>query len=164
MSHVPELPFVLAHTGIEHHADVVHRPIRERWLEGEREVVRAYDAIAGLAREGKKALLEKDWVRLGKLMNENHAIQRDLGGSGEENERLINAALDNGALGAKLAGAGDGGTIIALHPEPEQLGTLLRNAGASRILEMRPVEGARLEEIPVDDESRIAGFLAGHAE
>ena len=58
VSHVPELPFVLAHTGIEHHADVVHRPIRERWLEGEREVVRAYDAIAGLAREGKKALLE----------------------------------------------------------------------------------------------------------
>ena len=160
VSHVPELPFVLAHTGIEHHADVVHRPIRERWLEGEREVVRAYDAIAGLAREGKKALLENDWVRLGRLMNENHAIQRDLGGSGEENERLINAALDNGALGAKLAGAGDGGTIIALHPEPEQLGTLLRNAGASRILHLLPVEGARLEEPTQVARSDVAGYFA----
>ena len=102
-----------------------------------------------------------DWVRLGKLMNENHAIQRDLGGSGEENERLINAALDNGALGAKLAGAGDGGTIIALHPEPEQLGNLLRNAGASRILEMRPVEGARLEESTAQNQSQVASSFAG---
>ena len=161
VSHVPELPFVLAHTGIEHHADVVHRPIRERWLEGEREVVRAYDAIAGLAREGKKALLEMDWVRLGKLMNENHAIQRDLGGSGAENERLINAALDNGALGAKLAGAGDGGTIIALHPEPEHLGNLLSQAGASRILQMRPVEGARLEEAATKAHSDVASSFAG---
>lgn len=161
---VDEMPFVLAHTGVEHRADVVHRPIRERWLEGEREVVQAYETIAGLAREGKKALLEKDWVRLGRLMNENHAIQRDLGGSGEENERLIQSALDNGALGAKLAGAGDGGTIIALHPEPELLAKKLSQAGASRIIEMRPVEGARLEAAGSDAISQIASSLAEQSE
>ena len=161
---VPDLPFVLAHTGVEHRAGVVHRPLRERWLEGERAVVQAYENIARLAREGKKALLEKDWLRLGKLMNENHAIQRDLGGSGEANERLIKAALDNGALGAKLAGAGNGGTIIALHPEPELLGNLLSEAGASRIIEMRPVEGARLEAIGNDALSQIASSFAEQAE
>ena len=111
----------------------------------------------------RKLCWKSDWVRLGKLMNENHAIQRDLGGSGEENERLINAALDNGALGAKLAGAGDGGTIIALHPEPEQLGTLLRNAGASRILHLQPVEGARLEGVGQGDESHAIGSIGERA-
>lgn len=161
---VPELPFVLAHTGVEHRADVVHRPIRERWLEGERHVVQAYAEISRLAREGKKALLEADWELLGPLMNENHAIQRDLGGSGAENERLIAAALRHGALGAKLAGAGDGGTIIALHPEPEHLGNQLRQAGASRILQPRPVAGARLEESAGEAEAPVAGTFAGTAE
>ena len=161
---VPELPFVLAHTGVEHSADVVHRPIRERWLEGERRVVQAYVEIGRLAREGKKALLEADWELLGRLMNENHAIQRDLGGSGAENERLIDAALRNGALGAKLAGAGDGGTIIALHPEPDLLGAKLKEAGASRILFPRPVAGARLETAAGKVDASVAGTLARTAE
>ena len=161
---VPELPFVLAHTGVEHRAGVVHKPIRERWLEGEREVVQAYFAIGRLAREGKKALLEADWTRLGALMNENHAIQRDLGGSGAANERLIQAALDNGALGAKLAGAGDGGTIIALHPEPEHLGALLSQAGAARILRLRPVAGARLENIAKENTAQTASVGAARAQ
>ena len=160
---VPALPFVLAHTGVEHRAGVVHKPIRERWLEGERAVVQAYENIARLAREGKKSLLEQDWTRLGKLMNENHAIQRDLGGSGEANERLIQAALDNGALGAKLAGAGDGGTIIALHPEPEHLGNLLSEAGAARILRLQPVEGVRLEVVAQGDESHAIGSIRERA-
>lgn len=161
---VPELPFVLAHTGVEHSADVVHRPIRERWLEGERRVVQAYAEIGRLAREGKKALLEADWELLGRLMNANHAIQRDLGGSGAENERLIDAALRNGALGAKLAGAGDGGTIIALHPEPKHLGNQLQEAGASRILFPRPVAGARLEGSAQEAEASVAGTVAGATE
>lgn len=160
---VPGLPFVLAHTGVEHRAGVVHRPIRERWLEGERAVVQAYENIARLAREGKRALVEADWARLGTLMNENHAIQRDLGGSGEANERLIRAALDNGALGAKLAGAGNGGTIIALHPEPALLGNLLSDAGASRILEMQPVEGARLEGVGQGAKSHAVGSIGERA-
>ena len=161
---VPALPFVLAHTGVEHSADVVHRPIRERWLEGERRVVQAYEEIGRLAREGKKALLEADWKLLGRLMNENHAIQRDLGGSGAANERLIDAALRHGALGAKLAGAGDGGTIIALHPEPEVLGSQLEKAGASRILFPRPVAGARLEAAATDAATSVAGTFAGATE
>ncbi len=114
-----ELPFVLGFTGVQHSSSAVHKPLRERWLEGEPAVVQGYERITELARTGKKALLAEDWPLLGRLMNENHAIQRDLGGSGESNERLIAAALEAGALGAKLAGAGDGGTIIALWPWPD---------------------------------------------
>ena len=49
------------------------------WRE-DREVRDAYVRIARLAREAKKAILSQDWPRLGSLMNENHAIQRRLGG------------------------------------------------------------------------------------
>ncbi|MHB0878810.1 MAG: GHMP family kinase ATP-binding protein [Anaerolineae bacterium] len=145
--YVPHLPFVLGFTGVRHSSNAIHRPLRERWLEGEPEVVGGYRRIAELALLGKKALLQEDWATLGKLMNENHAIQRDLGGSGESNERLIATALDAGALGAKLAGAGDGGTIIALwpHADAAPLETALMAAGASACYRLQVAPGATVD-------------------
>lgn len=147
-NYVPALPFWLGFTGVQHASGAVHKPLRERWLEGEKQVVDGYKRITEIARIGKKALLTADWPLLGRLMNENHAIQRDLGGSGESNERLIAAALEAGALGAKLAGAGDGGTIIALWPWPDSapLEEALRRAGAAEIYRPQVAPGAIIEE------------------
>jgi galactokinase/mevalonate kinase-like predicted kinase len=146
-TYIPELPFVLGFTGVQHASGAVHKPLRERWLEGERAIVEGYRKIAEIARMGKKALLIADWPLLGRLMNENHAIQRDLGGSGESNERLITAALEAGVLGAKLAGAGHGGTIIALWPWPDatRLEKALREAGASAVYRLQVVPGVMIE-------------------
>ena len=141
----PPLPLVLAHTGVQRLSGTVHKPLRQRWEDGEPEVVEGYRRIAALARQGKRALLTGDWEYLGRLMNDNHAIQRDLGGSGPENESLIKAALDAGALGAKLAGAGRGGTIIALHPDPHSLEEPLLAAGAKLIIYPEPVPGITVE-------------------
>jgi galactokinase/mevalonate kinase-like predicted kinase len=154
-SYVDELPFVLAHTGVSHSSDAVHKPLRERWLEGDQEVRRGYEEIQQLAREGKKALLAKDWERLGWLMNQNHAIQRDLGGSGEANEQLIKVALDSGAIGAKLAGAGRGGTIIALNPQPEEMIQALKEAGAEQIFYPEPNEGVRLDPVASKERENV---------
>ena len=141
------LPFVLGFTGVRHSSNAIHKPLRERWLEGEPQVVQGYERITELALMGKKALMVEDWPLLGRLMNENHAIQRDLGGSGEANERLIAAAVHAGALGAKLAGAGDGGTIIALwpHEDASPLEEALRLAGATAIYRLHIAPGATIE-------------------
>jgi len=146
---VKQLPFVLGFTGVRHLSGGVHKPLRERWLEGDAQVVAGYERITELARIGKKALLVRDWAALGDLMNENHAIQRALGGSGESNERLIAAALRAGALGAKLAGAGDGGTIIALWPDEDAspLEAALRQAEASATYRLAVAPGATVEEM-----------------
>ena len=146
-SYVSALPFVLGYTGVQHSSHAVHKPLRERWLEGDQAVVQGYERITELARMGKKALIEGDWIGLGRLMNENHAIQRDLGGSGESNERLIAAARDAGALGAKLAGAGDGGTIIALWPKQDShpLEEALCQAGACAFYRPQVMPGVSLE-------------------
>ena len=148
-SYVNHLPFLLAFTGVQHSSNKVHRPLRERWLEGEPPVVRGYERISEIALQGKKALLLEDWDLLGRLMNENHAIQRDLGGSGEANERLIAAALGAGAPGAKLAGAGDGGTIIVLWPEEDtsKLEDELRQAGATATYKLQVEPGVTMEEL-----------------
>jgi galactokinase/mevalonate kinase-like predicted kinase len=145
--YVEQLPLVLGFTGVRHSSGAVHKPIRERWLEGEPVVVAGYRRITEIARMGKKAILLEDWPLLGELMNENHAIQRDLGGSGESNEQLIAAALEAGALGAKLAGAGDGGTIIALwlDDDTSPLEKAWRQAGASAIYRLQVAPGAIIE-------------------
>jgi galactokinase/mevalonate kinase-like predicted kinase len=139
------LPFVLAHTGVQHMSGEVHKPLRERWEDGDTDVVEAYKRIAVLARQGKRAFLMGDWEWLARLMNENHAIQRDLGGSGPANEKLIAAALDAGALAAKLAGAGRGGTIIALHPDPHSIEPALTAAGAHLVIYPQPAPGVTVE-------------------
>jgi galactokinase/mevalonate kinase-like predicted kinase len=138
---VPDPPLLLAHTGIQHHSGTVHQSPRERWLAGEPLVRQSYARIADLAIQAKRRLLDRDWSRLGVLMNENHSLVAALGGSGTANEHLIETARAAGAWGAKLAGAGGGGTILVLTDHPERLGDALMAAGAERLLTPKPQPG-----------------------
>jgi len=149
--YVGKLPFVIAHTGIKHHSGNFHKPLRERWLEGERAVIEGYEEIASIAREGKKALINQDWDELAYLMNKNHEIQNSLTDSGEQNLYMMKVAMENGALAAKLAGAGGGGTIIALTLEPERTIKALKEAGAEEFVELAPeAEGASVKVVEED--------------
>jgi galactokinase/mevalonate kinase-like predicted kinase len=138
---VKDLPFVVVHTGVKRVSGNVLRPIRERWLDGDRTVVDGYLEIARLCQRAKRALLDADWRTFARLMNDNHRIQQRLGASGEENDRLINIARKNGALAAKLAGAGGGGTIIALTFEPDRMIDALRREGAADVIHPVPSPG-----------------------
>jgi galactokinase/mevalonate kinase-like predicted kinase len=142
---VHELPVLLAHTGQRRVSGHVLRPIRERWEQGDPAVHEGYRRIAELARLGKRAIIERDWETVARYMNENHRIQQSLGASGEVNDRMIQVALDAGALAAKLAGAGGGGTIMALTLDLAAVAEALLASGASRILRPTPSPGARLE-------------------
>ena len=143
---VEKLPFVIVHTGVQRISGSVLRPVRERWLDGDPVVVEGYRKIGELARMGKKALLGRDWEQLGALMNRNHEIQQGLGASGEVNDRYIELARSSGALGAKLAGAGGGGTIIALHPDPDRLIEAFRKEDDPMIMSLDPQPGLTVEE------------------
>jgi galactokinase len=79
---------------------------------------------------GKIALLQNDWKTFGRLMNQNHAAVNKMmvycgfeDGAGWANNLLIRTALDHGAYGAKLTGAGSGGSVFAI-THPDSIGSL----------------------------------------
>jgi len=142
--YLPALPFVLVHTGKRRVSGHVLRPLRERWEEGDPEVVQGYRRIAELARQAKRALIQGNWASLARMMTENHRIQQQLGASGDINDQYIEMALGFGAKAAKLAGAGGGGTIICLTEDAEGLREAFQKAGAGRVMIPCPSEGVQV--------------------
>lgn len=128
------LPFLLVSTGVERLSGSVHGPMVERWKRGEKAVVDAMNRLPELADEGAVALTSGDLPSLGRCMDENHRLVAELGGSGEAIDALIALCKTHGALGAKLAGAGLGGTVIALTEDADALRAALAREGYSRFL------------------------------
>lgn len=75
------------------------------------------EAMGTLTQRFAAALAAADLSSLGALMNQNHAQLKQIGVSTPRLDALCALARDAGALGAKLAGAGGGGVVIALAPD-----------------------------------------------
>ena len=126
-----ELPIVAITTGIQHDSGDVHGRMRPRYMEEHNQwkahggdpppMVQFMLGAWETAWRGKIALLNGDLVMFGELMNRNHSLVDQMmtycgfkDGAGWANNLCIETALENGALGAKLTGAGGGGSVYAL--------------------------------------------------
>jgi len=88
-----------------------------RMRERRPEVVgKAFEAIRVLVSNARLAIEAGDSFALGRLMDLNQMLLSGLFVSSEEIERLCDVARTEGALGAKLTGAGGGGCVVALVP------------------------------------------------
>lgn len=90
-------------------------------------------ALGQLVVLSRTAIEENDPVALGQRMSQAHELLKDLTVSNSTLDHLVNVALKNGALGAKLTGGGRGGCIIALaytQKEAEKIAHSLERAGA----------------------------------
>lgn len=129
--YITDLPLVYISSLVRNNNDEAHTRLRPQYLEeyktwlekwGEPPpMVASMQAVWETAWRGKVALLQGDLQTLGALMNENHRLVDEMmksfgieDGAGWENNLLIKAARKNGALGAKLTGAGRGGSVFAL--------------------------------------------------
>lgn len=75
-----------------------------------------FDEMDSLSRQGADLLVAGDWQKLGALMNLGHGLLNAIGVSTPGLERMVALARSAGASGAKLTGAGGGGSIVALCP------------------------------------------------
>jgi len=108
-----DITLVVGHTGIKSKTPILVKKIRKfvEYSSFGRELI---EEMEGIVLEGKRALEHHDFATLGEMMNRNQKILHTMGASSKEIEKLINAALKAGAYGAKLTGAGGGGSIVAL--------------------------------------------------
>jgi mevalonate kinase len=66
-----------------------------------------------IAREGMQAIAQGDREAAGRAMTENHLLLREVGVSHPRLEEMVRS-VDGRSLGAKLTGAGAGGSILVL--------------------------------------------------
>jgi mevalonate kinase len=85
--------------------------------------------IRSLVENARLCLEVGDIVGLAKLMDYNQMLLSGLFVSTEGIERACQIARGAGALGAKLTGAGGGGCVVAVAPEPLPVLEAWRSAG-----------------------------------
>jgi mevalonate kinase len=88
--------------------------VRKGWESEPLRFERLFDRCGEVARTARRAVELGAIDELGHLMSENQEYLRQMMVSSPELEKLVTAANDAGALGAKLSGAGRGGNMIAL--------------------------------------------------
>ena len=114
-----KIPLVIANTGITASTTEVVADVRHLKESNPEKFENIFNEYKVLSEKAKKALLESDKKLIGKLMNQNHKLLQDITVSSEINDKLVEIALNNGALGAKVTGTGRGGLVIALAKNEE---------------------------------------------
>ena len=109
-----KMPLIIANSGITASTTEVVADVRRLKEESPKKFEKIFIKYESLAAEAKKALLEADITTIGNLMNQNHKLLQDITVSGEINDELVEIALKNGSIGAKMTGTGRGGLVIAL--------------------------------------------------
>ena len=91
-----------------------------------------FDAMGAVTLAAQQALAAGDAPLLGAVCRQNHTLLQHIGVSTPLLDTLVAAAMQAGAYGAKLSGAGVGGIMFAVCPpeRSEHISGALRNAGA----------------------------------
>lgn len=75
------------------------------------------DSVSQLSASAAESLVRGDMPTLGRLLTLNHGLLESVGASNPRLDGLVETLLSLGCLGAKLTGAGGGGSVLAVTPE-----------------------------------------------
>jgi mevalonate kinase len=93
----------------------------------------------------EERLAAGDMEGLGRLLTYNHAVLSAVGVSTPRLDRLVDLLLSLGCHGAKLTGAGGGGSVVALAPEGKEKRIIseVSKRGFEAFVSVIPVKGVR---------------------
>jgi hydroxymethylglutaryl-CoA reductase len=130
---LPELPPLVIASGAESGSTLEQvAGVRARHGQDPLAFDRIFAQIDDLAMAGATSLQARDYEALGRQMNICHGLLNAIGVSTSGLEQMIGIARSAGAVGAKLTGAGGGGSIAALCPGTEsEVARALLDAGYS---------------------------------
>lgn len=129
-----KMHLIIANTGITASTAEVVADVRKLREEDPEKFNKIFNKYEKIAKNAKKALIKGDRDSVGKLMNQNHKLLQLISVSSEINDKIVDIALNNGAIGAKMTGTGRGGLVIALTLDENNLkrvSTAIENKGFS---------------------------------
>lgn len=118
---IPKL-YVAYKTDLGKVSGKVLNEIRSKYDKGDAHVISTLKTIASLADEGKEALYNKDYSRLGKLINANFDNRCKIMNISPSNMELVETARK---CGASASFTGSGGSIIGIYDNDEMLKRLV---------------------------------------
>eukprot|EP01065_Artemidia_motanka_P040725 TRINITY_DN5152_c1_g1_i1.p1 TRINITY_DN5152_c1_g1~~TRINITY_DN5152_c1_g1_i1.p1 ORF type:complete len:672 (+),score=213.78 TRINITY_DN5152_c1_g1_i1:84-2018(+) len=110
----------------------IHANVKERWRDGDPQVVSGMKQFGGLTDQARDALLRRDYAKVGSLMDENFELRRRLYSDpaiGEGNLRMVELGRQ---FGAHMKFPGSGGAVVGYMPDPsrfEELQHAAQSAG-----------------------------------
>jgi mevalonate kinase len=140
---VPQLSLVVGFTGISAATGPLVAKVK-RFADKSKFAKEVIEEIGQLTIEGRDALRHNDVVKLGSLMTRDQKLLAILGVSCGALDDLIDASLPL-SYGAKLTGAGGGGSMVALTDRPDEVADVIRRKGGFPIKVRTGVPGVRLE-------------------
>jgi mevalonate kinase len=131
------LPFslLIADSGTPSSTREVVADVRQAWEADPARCDALFDQIGETVNSARRALEAGDTQELGALMDQNQDLLCKLGVSSRSLDHLVEAARLADAFGAKLSGAGAGGSMIALVDEElaDDVAQALTRAGARKV-------------------------------
>ncbi len=113
----PDLPLVVIDSGEMGDTAIMVEGVRSR----KPGIDKTLAQIGTLSERFMEAMPDEDTGKLGEMLTENHRLLQDIGVSTPTLDAIVTQALEAGAAGAKLAGAGGGGVVIAITTDPDGL-------------------------------------------
>lgn len=122
--------YVAWHDGLSEPTEVFHNDIGGRYRRGEKKVVDAMEQFAGIAAEGREALLASDHERLAWLIDENFNLRERIARLPDWQRQMVYTARECGAS-AKFAGSG--GAIVGTWQDEAMLAELTRRLARMQV-------------------------------
>jgi glucuronokinase len=119
--HLPRL-YLAYKTQLAKVSGKVLNTIRQRYDAGDKKVISTLDEIAGLAQQGKKAIINHEYELLNEMINKNFDLRCKIMQISESNLEMVKTAR---ACGASAKFSGSGGAIIGMYRDDEMLRKLI---------------------------------------
>ncbi len=143
---------VVIYTGEPRNSGTNNWEITKNHIDGDREIFNIFEGIRDTSLNLREALLKSDWTAVGEIMSESFPQRKKLSPNitTPQMDLLIDKALNNGAIAAKVCGAGGGGCIAFFCEEDakKQVETALAEEAGAEVLDWRLCnEGLTVNEI-----------------
>ena len=127
---INKLPVVVGDSTEERKAFTILNRIKKQIREKDDETLKAFEVIENCVYQAKDALIRRDFIKLGKLMDKQQDQERILKTDTPKILKLCEVAKEAGALGAKQMGAGGGGCMVAIAPgKQKEVAEAITNVG-----------------------------------